>query len=608
MPIKPSVHVVLFQVGGELLLRPVVEAGQGLALVRSHGLRAEGHLIRTARQSQQLAQRLLLEEPKVVFLQVERDQVSAALALIDQLRPLERRTAIIVGGVYGTLCCHEFTPRENVAGIILGEWVEALWEFSLKLAKTGYGIDVDGMLMHGVRGWMLNEQRTYRPALEDWPDPDLKDFRAADIAHTNGGAIPIHASRGFPFQSLFSDYPIIRDLQKSDFHYYMRPAERVVAEAEALRKKYRVRRFEFVDEVFPWTGDWTQEFVEGWRTRVHTPFRIRSAAEYLTEDRLLALRQAKLERVEICIDGADEENRRRFSNLNQTNDRVLEAIELLRTFKIESSLGIMVGVPGESFRSLRHAVKLARKARATRTRPEIFHDWPETLEYTQTERTLTGGNAPRPRVGDLSAIARDTVVAQSEIHMVDSLNRAKAHTRADGAALDGLADFAKASIRSPYEGAARLQRFFTPAGIQEVIALRVPAQISWNVKFPENPTISFGVLLRPEMPGERTRLPVSFSIRVKQNDQSYRIFQKILIQSLDPDSRRWHWFRIPVSGVRKGDGKLILENLVFGETASFVPPEGDVWAGWGRLLLASREKIQEAAEEPEHGFDETGYH
>ena len=59
---------------------------------------------------------------------------------------------------------------------------------------------------------------------------------------------------------------------------------------------------------------------------------------------------------------------------------------------------------------------------------------------------------------------------------------------------------------------------------------------------------------------------------------------------MDPDSRRWHWFRIPMTLLKKGAAELVLENLVFGENAEFIPPERDIWAGWARLTISSHVK------------------
>ncbi len=604
---KPNIHLILFQERKPPNTWEMVEAGQGLALLRCQKFHAAGHLVRTKRQREELAHSLRSEAPRLVVLLVGSGQVKPAMAFADAMEGLPKNSHVLVGGVFGTLCCHEFTPKERVQAILLGEWQEALAEYAESFLKQGFAVDVNGTLVRGLRGWSLNDQRKYRPALDEWPDPEMEDFRLEDLLHLNGGAMPIHASRGFPFQTLFSPQPSLRDLQKTEFHYYMRPPERVAAEAEALCKKYKIRAFDFVDDVFPWTGEWTQQFVNEWKKRVPTPFRIKSPAEYLVEDRLTALREAGLRRVVMEVDAGDEELRQRHSSLNQTNERIEEAIRMLRNDRVENHLRLLLAVPGESYRTLRETVKLAQSADADRTTPELYVDWPDSHYWADTERALTGQNAPRPKGPIPSSIAQDAEVARHEIVAADSLHRSKRIARTEAAKLDGLADFPKAVARSPLEGPARIDRFYTSNHRHDVIALRVPADLSFEVEFPRDATLNFGILLRPEFPGERSRLPISFSIRAKQEDRTYRIFQKILIQALDPDSRRWHWFRVPVSGVQRGPGVLVLENLVFGNDASFIPPDQEIWAGWGRVVLQSKGDAQASLEEEEmpHAFDDT---
>jgi len=601
--------VVLLQESPEIDPREWIEAGQALAFLKEAGLKASGHLVRTARQRDQLAAQLRHDSPRVICVAVGRHQAASASAFLNAMRGLPATNYVVIAGSYGTLLSHEFTPHDAVQAVLLGEWVEALAEFTLSVVKQGEPGAVTGAYMRGYRGWFMGDRRTHNPDLGKWPEPLLDNLRPLDLIRLRGGVMPILASRGFPFQTLFSPEPILRELQQSDFYYHVRPPARVVEEAQHRVSEFGVVSFDFVDSIFPWPDTWTQEFADLWRTKVGLPFSIRSAAEYVTPERVSLLRAAGLARVEFRLEGGSEKVRQRHSDLNQTNARVVEAIRLLRSKGIETSLKLLISLPLETPEQLRQSIELARLAEASATDGLIHHPWPESPYWEETLRAMAGEDVvtrrsttptptpPSHSSADAPRITQDALAAQRSILAIDSLNRSKRVPKFPGASLDGLAEFPASTLRSPLEGAARIDRFHAPSGSHDVIALRVPSELCWEIQFPNDPAIEFGILLKAALPGERTRLPVSFSIRASQNRRSFRVFQKILTQALDPDSRRWHWFRIPLSGVRAGTGTLIIENLVIGEKAGDVPADGELWAGWSHVVVATMDQLQAAAKE-----------
>lgn len=578
---KPHVVLVHFAEGPQVDWREWVESAQALAQVRAAGLRHRAHLVRTPEHRMETARRIIAEPPRVVFLAVGRLQVPAALAFLNDLRGIHPQVHILVGGTWGTFCSHEFTATEQIHAVLLGEWTEALAEYSQTLSRHNDPGEVPGTFLRGLKGWRLTEQRLYEPRLQDWPDPEFDGLRPDDLMELRAGSLPILASRGFPFQSLFSTEPLLRHLQKSDLFYHLRPPERVAAEAKALRGRYHAQSFDFVDDVFPWIAAWQEKFAENWLAQVARPFRIRSAAEYMTEESVKVLRRAGLTAVELSVETGDEVLRRRMSDLNQTNERLYEAVETLRRHGVETRLRLMVGVPGETPQSLRETVEMARIADATETAVERFIDWPESGQWARTESHLTGGTTvQRMRLEEQSAIARDIAVAMNDIEVVDSLNRARSRRAASDVHLDAVAAFPDAIVRSPFEGGARIRRLCCAGAEHAAIALRIPTRISWEIELPGDASIHFGILLEPRLPGERVRQPVSFSILADQNGRTLRLFQKVLLQALDPDSRTHHRFRIPLAGLKRGPVLLSLENTIVGMDIHQAPDGDDIWCGW----------------------------
>jgi len=175
---------------------------------------------------------------------------------------------------------------------------------------------------------------------------------------------------------------------------------------------------------------------------------------------------------------------------------------------------------------------------------------------------------------------------------LDSIARVRQHNREPNAILDGVADFQTANVRSPLARPARIASFAVGDVEHPVIAMRVPSEISWKVKLGPDSVISFGILLEPTLPGLRSRLPVSFSVKVGQKGKFYRIFHKVMLQALDRDSRRWHHFVLPLKPARTGEAEIILESSILGGEPDAIPLEADLWAGWANVVVGSAHDLK----------------
>lgn len=595
-----DVALILLQEKQDIDYRELTEAGQGLALLRHADLTATGHLVRSRRQRTQLASKLQKKPPRVIFLQTGVGQTAAALAFLNEISKLPAGCRVAIGGIYGTLCSHEFTSHPLVDCVILGEWMEALRDLGATLrAPNGSPEWVDGIWWKSPYGWKMTQRRSYNPDFDQWPDPELSEFRIQEIIRFRGGLAPIVAARGFQFMASSVPDPLIRHLHDSPSFHHLRPPGRVAREGRAIMKTYRAQRFDFVDPIFPWQESWQDEFIARWTEQTGAAaFQIKAAAEYLLEPGLRKLREAGLVKIEFTLEGGNLELRKRNSELNIDPRRLETTLEICRDLGIEVSLRLLLGVPGESAETLREAKELAQNSQE-QIEPEIFTSFPQSDTWRETERSLTGGNIVKSSVKEESAIRRDVVLASQELSTLSSVRKAERRRRRPDVSLDGLADFPKARLRSPLESAATLTRFHGPTRSEDVLALRVPTELSFDVILPRDPVVHFSILQEPALPGERSRLPVSFSVKVEQNKRVWRLFHKILIQALDPDSRNWHTFTLPVSGAVRGEAVIILETLIFGRDASFIPPERDLWAGWADFYVTSQSEGQTLEETDE---------
>ncbi len=603
---KVFLQLVLLQQNCEPDASAFIEAAQALALVRDAGITAMGHLVRTDQQRQEVVRTCRKSDAKIIALIIGRNQLEPAKKFIEGLRGLPPSTSIAVMGSWGTFYSSELTQKDNVQVAFLGDWVEGLAEYAETEMKQGLARSTPGTMIRDFRGWQIQDQRVYKPDLSSWPLPELSDFRFKDFIKLQGRSIPIQASRGFPFKSSASLSPLFRHLHEADFHYHTSSPERVIEFAELSKEQFRARRFEFVDELFPWMDDWLDEFTDLWKTRIGLPFSIRSAVEYLEEENVNRLRRAGLDHVYFQVEGGDEELRRNLTDINQTNERLCDTVERLSLHQVKSTVHLLLGVPGETSETLKESIELVRMINAFETTAERFQEWPNPAEWASTERALTGGKNSRRTVVKYGAdFLQEIDKAILDIQHLNTLNRCFHKKRKPQVDLDAISDYKKIKSFEPQHAFPSIRTFHSPSGSEEVLSFRVPGEIVYKVDYPSRPVVSFGILLEPSLPGERVSAPVLFSLRAIQDEKAVKVFEKVLIQALDPDSRRWHWFKIPIPQIKKGKGTLSLRARFYGSHAEGV--DINISAGWAKLYISSKNKKLEgdiAAEETDaHQFE-----
>lgn len=583
------IAIVYLEENAPIDLRNWMEVSLAAAVLRMRRIPTEVTLVKTARHRDQLFRQWQELPPELIFLPIARDQLHASEKFLNELVPFTKTNpdcSIAVGGVMGTLSTQVYSAHPAVRAILLGDSLEPLEELSLRLLSDLDGSDLPSVWWRGKEGWILSQKRKRLRTFAELPEPELGVFRVADLMKVTGGCLPMLASRGFPFRTLFSPQPLLRHLQESENYYETLSPTEAVNRAKLLVSQYNPSRIEFVDELFPWNTRWVQEFATRWADEVGLPYSINTSADHLTEDTIRELAGSGLKTANIFLESGNDQFRARFSDLNKTNKLVRTALKLSREQRVQVNVTFLLGLPDENPETLRQTLDFAQSLGADGYTPQVFIPWPRTAQWVDTAPADTiPTDFICPPAYDNPELRDPLNAAYSKLLEMDTFARARLHPREKGALLDGIADFEKATVRSPLSQPVRLTTFYNHEGANDVIALRVPSQVVFPVTLTANAIIRFGVLLEPTLPGLRAREGVSFSIKLTQKEKTWRLFQKVLIQALDPDSRRWHWFTLPLKPSVPGDAELAIECTLYRKGGDAVPEEGDIWAGWGKVIV-----------------------
>ena len=594
-PLSHQILIAFVEEGVSPRLANWQDVAEGLGRLRAGKIDVRVELIKTVRQREEFVARLKAHPPEILFVPVYREQLHPANALLLKLRKTPMPTIVAVGGPMGTLGSDIFTFNPVTTAVILGEWQDKLRKFASKILREGSGADVPGVWWRGKRGWQINVPDRPIGNLDELDDADYGKLPIEDLMKINDRTLPLLASRGCPFSCQFCHVPLMRRLERPEVQYRSHSPERVITHALELLELHDPRRFIFVDELFPWQERWVEKFAKLWQEKVALPFRWTTAVEQMTKDNLHMLSAAGGEILELGVETGEEARRAELCDRNLHNRALVKAVQSAREHGLKVSVNLMMGLPRSDRDELLRTTELVHELEPDEVHYQFLTPWPKKTNWSETEHeglemtgiSIRGGHATATQSTLPKRHTKELLGTMEELRLMDAAGRLRHRRPAAGAALDGIAQWSEATWVSQLNGPVKVDRYSAPNGTHDVLALRVPTEISWDFQMPDNPEVEFGVLIEPTLPGQRSHSPVCFTVKFEQNGRTYRVFQKILVQSLDPDSRKWHWFSIPLRPSHPGPARLIAGSSVFGESASYLPEEGDIWAGWTGLVVAS---------------------
>ncbi|MEQ8822050.1 MAG: B12-binding domain-containing radical SAM protein [Sumerlaeia bacterium] len=606
---KPHTLIVLLEQGHGVALNDWLEVAEGLAALREAGFDAEAAVAKSSKQRDLLEKRLRAAPPALLFLLIGRERLEEADEFLLRLRRHALACAVAVGGPMGTLGSDVFTNNPAVHAIVLGEWQPALRDLAIRLASHSDGLGVPNVWWRGPGGWNIESPRLPAEDLDRNPAPDFEGMPFDALLRVNGRTVPIRASRGCPFSCSFCHVPRLRELELPTRKQRCHSPARLVEIAADLKGDHEANAFYFCDDLFPSDDAWIEEFAGLWRERVHRPFRWTSCAEHITAERMALLAKAGGRCVELGLETAPERARRIVAERNLSSDKVKRAVEIAHGAGVGVALHLIEGFDRNGLDSLAEEDLEATAEEARRLDPQEVHlhrfvRWPRKTSWSDTDvpRLAIAGkqgvesspapgswDTPRPRTREEAARDMARNQALDAIRRVDLLGRKRGFRQpVENPELDLVQMLEKIQVRSPRAHSLRLGHYCANGIGHDVLELRVPTESRWTVELPEDAHINFGVLSEPALPGLRTRSPLTFSIKVEQEGRAFRIFRKVLIQSLDPDSRRWHFYSLPLGPVRAGYATIAVSVTVMGDssdTSTASTEKNDMWGGWAALAV-----------------------
>lgn len=285
---------------------------------------------------------------------------------------------VIWGGTHATVAAEESIQVADM--ICLGEGERAILELAEKYSLDKRATDIQNIWFRKDGQVLRNPLRPLINDLDSLPFPDYGNedkyfIEDEKISIQDPGLqafnLDVLTSRGCPYRCSYCSNSIFCNLYKGKGPLVrLRSVQNVLDEIKTQRELFpRIRRIDFIDEVFSWDREWVAEFVEKYKKDIGLSFHCMQHPITVDKEIMYMLKNAGLERVEIGIQTGSERVRKKIFERLVSDKRLVETSRIMRDLKIVPFYDIIVDNPFETAEDKRQGLNLLLKI----SRPFYMH-------------------------------------------------------------------------------------------------------------------------------------------------------------------------------------------------------------------------------------------
>lgn len=315
--------------------------------------------------------------PDLIGISVRSSFLDIASEITHQIQNILEKQ-VLWGGTHATVVPVQSIKIADL--ICLGEGERAILELAQNYSIGENPDEIQNLWIRRNGQITKNPIRPLIDDLDSLPFPDFGDenkyFLQDDkVSHQDPGLmafnLDILTSRGCPYQCSYCCNSVFHSLYKGKGRLVrLRSVQNVIDEIKIQRELFpKLKRIDFIDEVFSWDEEWVVEFVEKYKREIALPFHCMQHP--LTTDKKIMrmLRDAGLERVEIGIQTGSERIRKQIFERNVSDEKLIHTSRIMRDLRIVPFYDIIVDNPFETLENKREGLDLLLKI----SRPFYMH-------------------------------------------------------------------------------------------------------------------------------------------------------------------------------------------------------------------------------------------
>ncbi len=332
-------------------------------------LRDDGHTIKLLDASfdndlTRIKRELSVFAPDIVAISCSTDLLPNGKVLLAEAK--RNGCITIAGGPHPTIAPLETLVNPDIDFIVIGEGEVTLRELLRVIEENGDLTKVKGI------GFKLNNTPTINPAREFITDLDALPLADRELLETfprylDGLALNVSAIRGCPFRCTFCQPTLFKLFGRQ---IRSRSPGNVVNELDLLYRRYNIRDFFFVDDLFTVNRVWLEDFRDaltaaGLRGKIR--FSINSRVDLINEEIILLLKSINTYYLLLGLESGSQEMLDSCQK-GTTVQQGISAVTLARQHGIRIHAYILLGLPGETSETLKATEDLLSELR-----PDTVH-------------------------------------------------------------------------------------------------------------------------------------------------------------------------------------------------------------------------------------------
>jgi len=292
---------------------------------------------------------LLAKDYDVVGLSIKTLVLDEAVRIMNKVKRINEKAAIICGGVHLSLDAANFMKEYPVCDVAFQkDSEESIVEFmkGKNLAK------IDGAVYREDGEIIVNPKSNLLTDLDELPFPDFDSF---DRHLREIGNYPLLTSRGCPYSCIYCTVQVVSKRWKP------RAVENLITELK--QNRHRIKEFHIVDDNFTLRIDRIKEFCrrlidEKMGLRWSCPNGIR--ADIMDEELVSLMRKSGCYLANLGIESADEAVFKTINKGESLSD-VIQAVKMLKKEGIIVIGNFILGLPGSTYRIDMESVRKAKE-------------------------------------------------------------------------------------------------------------------------------------------------------------------------------------------------------------------------------------------------------
>jgi anaerobic magnesium-protoporphyrin IX monomethyl ester cyclase len=354
--------------------------------------------------------------PDIVGFHANSPQWAVTRGLGTWLKAAFPELVTVYGGTHPTTR-PEDVLRSGVADyIVRGEGEHALVELleALEHGRDPGSLANLGRIVDG--GVVLNPVRPLIPDLDALPAPDRSIFDFQRILDANLGEAPYMAGRGCPYSCTYCCNNFLQRIYRGKGRSVrLRSPRRVVDELAEMVQTYHFRSIYFQDDTFVLDKRWLAEFARLYAAEIGVPYRAQARVDLIDDEILELLVSSGCRHMNFGIEAGDERIRREVMGRNISDEQIVTAFNLARSYGLKLWSYNIIGTPGEGEPEIRRTIELNRELEPDHVQVSIFNPYPGTELYkrcvceNRIDPQIADDGLPRSFFVDVPRIKREEI-------------------------------------------------------------------------------------------------------------------------------------------------------------------------------------------------------